>query len=302
MAITRRNIKKWFLMLFGRSVLHVNQGMGKVFKPNIVSGYFNDLTEKVLKQKKFLNKGIIPFFEDEKGEKVNFPVGVFQYALGCYDLFLLSKSEQYYSKFLELSDWAVDNQDEKGGWNNFYYIYPDRPYGAMCQGEGSSLLLRAYMSTGNIKYLKSAEKSIDFMLGNLNNSHICEMKDDDLILLEYSNKPAVLNGWIFALFGLYDLFLVTKNDYYYSLFSKTINTLIKLLPKFDNSYWSMYDLDGRISSPFYHKLHIAQLKALFLVTDNDIFKNYYTLFEKYRKNPFKRFKAFVIKVKQKIKE
>ena len=38
--------------------------------------------------------------------------------------------------------------------------------------------------------------------------------------------------------------------------------------------WSIYNSEGRISSPFYHDLHIALLDAMFRLTAKDAFRDY----------------------------
>ena len=123
MGLSLRNIKRWTLMMFGKSIYHVNQNLGKCFDHKELNGYFNNLTEKVTKDdKKLLEEGCLPLLEVKKNENVVFPVAVFQFALGCYDLFLSTGDQVYKKKFLELSDWAIKNQEETGGWNNFWYI------------------------------------------------------------------------------------------------------------------------------------------------------------------------------------
>ena len=79
-------------MLTGRSIYHVKQGVGKAFSPDYLSGYFNDLTGKVTKQEQFVDRLVIPEIEDQKGKRV-FPIAVFQYGLGCYDLCTLTKEK-----------------------------------------------------------------------------------------------------------------------------------------------------------------------------------------------------------------
>lgn len=303
MGLTFRNVKRWIRMFCGKSIYHVNQDLGKHFVPGELKGFFNNLTEKVLKDDKtVLQKGGLPLLEIGEGKNVVFPVAVFQYGLGCYDLYLNSSKAVFRDKFLELSDWALDHQDENGGWNCFWYVYPDHPYGAMCQGEAASLLARAFKETGDTKYLTAAEKGLEFVLNRDIGATLFLQNDDDLVLLEYEDQPAVLNGWIFAAFGFYDVWLATKEEEYNEVFKRTIATLEKYLPQFDNSYWSMYDLGGRIASPFYHDLHIAQMQALAMIFENRSFRSFQKKFERYRKNPFKKLKALIVKANQKIKE
>ena len=164
MGISKYNLRHWFLMLTGKSADHVEQNIGKQFKPGELAGYFNDLTNKVLINEELLEPGKIPLTRSINNEDTEFPTAIFQYGLGAYDLFLQTGEEKYKVKFLDMVNWAEEYIEENGGWNNFFVIYPKTPYGSMCQGEGASLLLRAYKLTGEEKYLNLAKKAIDFML------------------------------------------------------------------------------------------------------------------------------------------
>ena len=75
---------------------------------------------------------------------------------------------------MQCVSWILDKQEEKGGWDNFSYFYKNAPYGAMAQGEGSSVLLRAYTLTGDVKYRNAAKKAIDFMLQDIKNGGTTE--------------------------------------------------------------------------------------------------------------------------------
>ena len=99
MAITVYNLRKWYKMLTGKNILHVNQGMGQCFSPGRVNGYFNDLTEKVLKEPELLHTKKLPVVKAESGENITFPVAIFQYGLGAYDLFLQTGRNEYLDKF-----------------------------------------------------------------------------------------------------------------------------------------------------------------------------------------------------------
>ena len=62
----------------------------------------------------------------------------------------------------------------------------------------------------------------------------------------------------------------------------------------------MYEDGMRISSPFYHKLHIAQLNIMYELTGKDVYKTYADKFEKYQSNKIYKNIAFVRKAMQKI--
>ena len=302
MGLSSYNIKKWLKMLTGKSIMHVNQDLGKYFSPGELKGYFNDLTEKVLRDPETLKAKTIPMSSDEKAGKVYFPIAIFQYGIGAYDLYIGTREEIYKDQFMRCVDWAIKNQEEIGAWNNFGFVQAEAPYSSMCQGEGCSLLLRAYKETGNVIYLTAATKAIDFMLLPIEKGGTAEFLNEEIILHEYTNKPAILNGWIFSFFGLYELSLILKDKRYKELVEISICSLKNHLNEFDLGYWSKYDMGKMISSPFYHKLHIAQLKALVMIFGDLAFSEILVKFEKYQRSWWNRKRAFIKKTWQKIKE
>lgn len=303
MAVNIIQIQRWIKMLLGKSVEHVHQGVGKVYSKSEIKGYYNDLTEKVTMDKSLLYNDKLPLIKQLDGEYIYFPVAIFQYALGCYDLWLIEKKEIYKNKFMQCVSWILDKQDEKGGWDNFSYFYKNAPYGAMAQGEGSSVLLRAYTLTGDVKYRNAAKKAIDFMLQDIKNGGTTEYVDGKVVFHEYTNQPVVLNGWIYAWWGLYDYVICTNDNGQYKHFlNESMNSLIISLPLFKNKYWSLYDYDKKLTSPFYHNLHIAQMKAMFDLTGVEIFKEYATKWQYQQGNIFCKSFAFIIKAIQKIRE
>lgn len=301
MALNIYNIKKWIKMVTGYSVMHVNQNLGKKIKVRKIYGYYNNLTDKVLKDKNILNEVVLPLNETEDGKVVYFPIQIFQYGLGAYDLYLETNKSLYLEKFKLCVEWAMKNQLINGAWDNFSFVYEDAPYSAMCQGEGCSLLARAYSHYGEKKYYDAALRAIDFMLIPVTCGGTLIKDSENLIFLEYTNQDVVLNGWIFSLFGLYDAYLLSP-DIYKGVFDKSIDSLVNKINEFDNGFWSLYDLSGRITSPFYHNLHIAQLEALYLITENKEFMRISKKWKSYNKNKIYKIKAYLIKVIQKIKE
>ena len=59
-------------------------------------------------------------------------------------------------------------------------------------------MLRAYKLFADETYFESAKKAIDFMLIDLNEGGTSHYINDGLMLMEFTNQAAVLNGWIFA--------------------------------------------------------------------------------------------------------
>ena len=303
MALNKKNIIRWYKMLIGKSVWHVNQDIGKCFSVDSIKGYYNDMTEKVTKLPFLLESEGLPLLETADGKKVEMPVAIFQYGLGAYDLYLQTSEDVYKKKFLQCVDWAINHIDEQGRWNNFFYVYPDHPYGAMAQGEGISLLIRAYEYTHNYKYIEIAEKAIDYMLLPIDKGGTTIYKNGEVIFVEYTHRPIVMNGWIFAWWGVYDYVAATRDEgKYKEALDDSCATLLNYLTQFKRWHWSKYDVSGRIASPFYHNLHIAQMQAMYELTGENIFKQYATLWAKQQKNPLCKSLAFIKKTIEKIVE
>lgn len=301
--MTVKKLKRWINMMLGKSIDHVNQDKGKIYSINHISGYYNNLTEKVTKNPRILKTKDLPYLQTEKGEYVMFPVAIFQYGLGAYDMYLLTNKQIYLDKFYQCAEWAISKIDKSGRWNNFFFFRPDTPYGAMAQGEGASLLIRAYVHSGDERFLNIAKQAIDFMLLPLEEGGTTKYDGKYAFLMEYTFKGMVFNGAIFAWWGLYDYVKLTHdNGKYNKILIKTLDSLIYILPKMKNSYWSMYSLDGLIASPFYHNLHIAQMEAMYDLTGKEIFKEYAEKWKKKQKNPFCYGLAFTKKAIQKILE
>lgn len=302
MALNKYNLKKWFKMLSGKSVLHVNQNIGTLFSTSDLQGYYNNLTEKVTRVPQILHTEELPQMELPNGKYIYFSVGVFQYGLGAYDLYLENNSQIYYKKFWQTVEWTINHQEECGAWDTFGWLDSNAPYGAMAQGEAISLLTRAYKETLDYKYLLAATNAVQFLLKSVEDGGCTQYKNNDVFLLEYTNKPIVLNGWIFALWGLYDYILLTNDAQVREKYQMSLYTLANNLQSFCSSYWSFYDNSKKIASPFYHNLHIAQMQAMFQITGMPVFKEYELLWRKKQRNLFCKIFAFICKGWQKVIE
>ena len=299
MGVSIYKIKKWYKMMTGKSISHVNQGVGTCYSKTEVAGYYNDLTEKVTRDDPNI---LVPKYYVDTGDEIYFSIGIFQYGLASYDLFLKTHDETYKSKLLACADWAVENQQEDGGWVTFTYNRPNAPYSSMAQGEGISMLIRAHVVTSDERYISAAKKAKDFMLKPIGEGGTTQYNGDDVVFYEYTDSPVVLNGWMFSLWGLYDYCKYLEDEQVAVILQKTLETLKKRLPDFDAGYWSKYDCGKRLCSPFYHKLHIAQLNTMNDLFGDPIYKEFADKWEKYQSSFWKRKRAFCKKAMQKVFE
>jgi hypothetical protein len=120
----------------------------------------------------------------------------------------------------------------------------------------------------------------------------------------------VLNGWIWGLWGLYDTGIAfaggtdsvrDAGERARSAFERGVRTLASLLPRYDvGRRWSRYDLFPRhipnVASPFYHRLHVEQLRAMTLLAPQfPIFAEYAARWSESGKDPAARAEALIAK-------
>jgi len=292
-------------MLAGKSYYHQPQGIGKVFEPGKLTGYFNDLTHKTNWNGKTDENGV-PVNTLSNGKSCQFPITITQKALGHWDNFLINNNKDDKIKFLTISNWLVQNQDDNGGWNTWEAFTQNTrlKYSAMTQGQAISVLCRACKLTNDKKYRLAADKALKLLLTSVKDGGVCFYQEESVFLEESpsQNRKTVLNGWIFALFGLYDYTLIFKSEKINNILNKTLKTLSDNLAQFDSGYWSYYNNQKYICSPFYHNLHINQLNAVSMISDDKTFKNYARKWQNYESKKLNVFRAVLIKAFQKIKE
>lgn len=296
-------VKRWAKILVGGTEVAVEQGLGRCSRVGELAGYWNDLTGKVSPNTLLDGEGI-PLSVIAGGKKVNFPIAVFQYALGCHDLSLLEpeRAEGHIGALRACADWALSAQRADGSWDAFGPIGSARyTVSSMAQGEGCSMLLRAHHMFSGDRYLEAALSAARFMLVDISDGGTA-VHDDGLFLEEYPQRPrrSVMNGWMFSLFGLYDASLVEPS--FGESFALSADTLARHLDDYDAGYWSLYDLERRIASPAYHALHIAQLRVMEELAGDTRFATKAARFEGYAEKGANRFCAVAGKVFQKVTE
>lgn len=244
---------------------------------------------------KFDNDGIPinkTYIDVQDKEYVYFPISIGQMGLSIYHTFLESNSEQDKSRFLKFVEWFYNNaeDDEKLGirWMTDValpqYKNPGPWQSAFAQSRGISLLLRGYQLTNDIKYANYAEKSLIPFTFPVAEGGVTSFTDFGPFYEEYSAEvpTLVLNGMIFSLFGILDYARVfPENILTQKLLSEGIETLENILPEYDLSYWSRYNLCEASWYPKidpatigYQRLHIAQLLIMYRITQKSIFKTY----------------------------
>lgn len=245
------------------------------------------------------------------------PIAIAQWGLGNYNLWCENKEDKYYNKFIASANWLVNNielnKKNISVWNHYFnWTYKETLispwYSGLAQGQGLSVLCRAYNISKNAKYLKCAEKIYESFLVEIKNGGVTYIDENGNVWIEeyiMEKSPThILNGFIWALWGIYDYWLLTKNYKVKKLFDDYIQTLLGNINKYDIGHWSLYEISNlkikMRASLFYHKLHIVQLKILYKMTNKTEFNNFSNKWEDYLNNKFNIFRAVIMKILFKI--
>lgn len=150
--------------------------------------------------------------------------------------------------------------------------------------------------------MNAAIMAVKFMLKPVEDGGTAYYKENTITLEEASDELTILNGMMFSIWGLYDVCLLTDDPELKDNLKRTVRTLAALLKRYDRGYWSNYDLEKTIASPFYHDLHIEQLKVMYKLFGNMEFKETYERWIKYQNSVIKSKIAFVVKAVQKLRK
>ena len=229
------------------------------------------------------------------GRLVYNPVTISNHGLERFSLWATSGDEAELARAKSAADWLVANQRLPSGIWVYDYDFTVGGMGvtlrapwssAMAQGVAISLLTRMYAETGDPAYLSAAEAGtapLDVPVSR--GGHVTGFwrNPSKPFYEEYPTQPAsyALNGFMFTLFGLYDL-AEAGSSTGRRLFDSGIDTLKAALPYYDTpSGLSAYHL-GHLTSPprrvhsalSYHAIHVMQLRFLASVAPSETFDRY----------------------------
>ncbi|MGH9425055.1 MAG: D-glucuronyl C5-epimerase family protein, partial [Terriglobia bacterium] len=140
---------------------------------------------------------------------------------------------------------------------------------AMYQGVVISALVRAYRVQGDMVLLDLCQKAIRVFEQSVEEGGVRTGQDGHVLYEEYPAYPLsrVLDGFLFSLLGLYDLFLETNEHHIYGLFSDGIKGLLSHLHTWNyRDRWSWYGTHGYLCPPHYHRLNYLLLRILGEIT------------------------------------
>ena len=203
-------------------------------------------------------------------------VALAQFALGALERHTSGQGDAWLQVARKAGDHLTEHQERggplDGAWRfpdpvgHTYHVGPDW-ISAMAQGEAASVLARLGMLTGAERYLDAAVRAIGPYNVTVADGGVRTGLNDGVWFEEYptARPSCVLNGGIFALWGLYDVACATGDPATRELWQAGVTTLADNIDCWDLGYWSGYDLFPHpvphAASEAYHALHTLQLAA-----------------------------------------
>ncbi|WP_404385589.1 D-glucuronyl C5-epimerase family protein [Knoellia locipacati] len=223
----------------------------------------------------------------------NHPVGQAQYALYSLNSYRLTKDQAYLDSAAKNAQRLVDRRVESGG--AWYYPYDfdfavhgdttetlKAPwYSGMAQGQALSVFVRLFQVTGDEKWKTAADATYASMRQTPEGEAPFASWVDEkgrLWLEEYPRYPVVnsekvLNGHIFALYGLHDYWVLTQNEEVRALTLGALRTVELTVPAEYRRQGavSVYSLRHKVSTHSYHSVHVRQFLELWRLTKSQVF-------------------------------
>ena len=284
---------------FFSSVASFSLPAGAHVTPGAVRGYYIDLGIKA-ETPEWPPPGMPP-------AELRLHVATIQWALGAYEHYLAGEGEAWLAAAVSCAEELLDEQQTSGalvgGWVHtrpFPHTFPLRPpwLSAMSQGEGASLLVRLYAETGEERYAEAARRALLPLRLDVSDGGVRATLDGRSFPEEYPTSPPsfVLNGGMFAIWGLHDVGVGLAEPQALADFEQAVDTLAANLHRWDLGYWSRYDLFPHpvpnVASSFYHDLHIKQLRMTHLLAPRQELAEGAERWAAYTSSPFDRRRAF----------
>lgn len=213
------------------------------------------------------------------------PTRIAQFALHRFGLWHANCDLTAKADFFAQARWLRDHQLPGGVYR---FEFPWTKYGAepgwssaMAQGEAISVLLRAHAYEPSQAYGDAAMRAVEPFRRDVTQGGVVWQDGGDLFFEEIANDSAahVLNGCIFALWGVWELWKCSDAQGLGDLVERCALTLRRWLPRFDTGWWTLYSLmlsaGGRphVATLKYHQFHIAQMAVLFAMLGQPAFKD-----------------------------
>jgi heparosan-N-sulfate-glucuronate 5-epimerase len=208
------------------------------------------------------------------------PADLAQLALGWWERHL-SGDAGAAERFLDLAAQLESVAVTDGGELRWPYPVAVRKLGlrppwlsALAQGQAASVFVRAYLHTRDERIAAAARCAIAPLLPGSSSGLVAATAEGPVPEEAPTDPPSlILNGWIYALWGLWDVAHGLADTASDELFTASAECLRRSIDRYDTGWWSLYSRYPfrlpDLAKPFYHRLHIDQLDMLYRLVGYD---------------------------------
>lgn len=231
------------------------------------------------------------------------PVLLAQCGLKAHGMWLRTKDRAFLDVALQNGRKLTDIQNDVGAfpytYQWWYYVtnqmLQEGWTSAMAQGQAMSLFARLYDATEDEAFITAGKKALAYMVTPTTSGGVATtMADlhpslkDYVFFEEIVTQPRdnyILNGYMFALLGLYDWSklptgIAADQSMSADYFERGVKTLERILPYYDMGGMTAYDLThftlnnerNLYLSASYHSVHVYQLYAIYSLTKSKVLK------------------------------
>lgn len=190
------------------------------------------------------------------GDQVN-PEAAFIFALALHDCYRETGRNSWCKRFMHYADYFRAWQSRSGDWT-YRFDWPGSPapwISALAQGRGASVMLRAWMISGDQSYLDAARNCLSRFNVPIDEGgyQAIHPKTGTVYYEEYPSSPtAVMNGFMASLFGCWEVGHWANDAHARDLFDRGIESLAQIASHYVLGKWSLYNLNSAAPSPNYN--------------------------------------------------
>jgi hypothetical protein len=173
-------------------------------------------------------------------------------------------------------------------------------FSSMAQGQAASVLVRAYLATGQDRYADAALSALRILEDSADPRGLVIDALHGPVLEECPSDPPsqILNGWVFTLWALWETYIGLGETVHNHLFERSARALERTLPDYDLGWWTRYSLfprpDDDLAKPAYHRIHADQMEAMYRLTGSLVFHDAHLRWADYDR-PANRARAVAVK-------
>lgn len=242
--------------------------------------------------------GLRIYLRRDNNQRADHPVAYAQYGISALRMYQATGEQVWMDRAVRHAERLAEIRTERDGAWWFPYLFPWTYYqrtmtvpwwSGMAQGQALSLFVRLYEETGDGRWSIAADKTWQSFLQPRSAAEPWStmVDGDSLWFEEYAgNQPPllVLNGQIFAIFGVYDYWRLTGDPVAARYADGAATTVLSIMPLVRKpggvSYYCVqrpYCQSPLWQNSNYHDIHAWQLDTLTRLTGDQQFADWATL-------------------------